>query len=193
MVANTARWQVEKDLGGALRAVDVSKAPAVGFMRVNPDDHTQGVYERTDPFNVSVRVFAKARSGKFKLSWDLLAYNRGMDTKSYDTVLESSSTKFTLKEGAKADLELPLTKHPERDAYRLRLKLEHGGGLIDRYEYTLGVRTDFSTPLKSRVGRSPSRHDVKKKTYYQTTFHHPSYALPKTLEEDLRGFGEYLD
>lgn len=187
-----ARWQVEDDLGAPMKSVDLKNAPAVGHLRINPEKHTEGVYEPGDDFEVVARVFAKERAGAFKLSWELLAYNRGMDGKNYDTILETGARDIALKQNGSQDILLALTKKADRDAYRLKLKLEQSEKVIDTYEYILGYKTDFSQPLESRVGVKPHRNEIKKSTYYQTTFHHPSFKLPNSLEEDLAGFATYL-
>jgi hypothetical protein len=192
VATGTSRWQNEKDLGGKLAPADLSQPPAVGHLRVNPDAHTKGIYEQTDPFRVNVRVFAKGRAGDFKLHWELLAYNQGMYYKSYDTVIGDGTRTFTLPEGGQTDLVLDLPREADQDAYRLKLRLEQNGKTVDDFNYVLGFKTDFSRPLASRAGRKPDRQEVKKSTYYQTTFKHPSFNQPQSLEEDLAGFEEYL-
>jgi len=193
IASQAARWQVEGNLGGTVSPVDMSAPPAVSFMRVNPQAHTRGVYEQNDPFRVTVRAFAKQRAGTFRLAWELLAYNQGMYRKSYETRLDSSARGFTLAAGGQTDLALDLSRQGGQDAYRLKLSLEHDGRVIDTFQYVLGLRTDFGEARTSRTGRKPSRHEVKKSTHYQTTFHHPSFDQPQSLDEDLEGFAEYLD
>ena len=192
VTTKSTRWQVEDDLGAAMQPVDLTKAPAVGHLRINPAKHTRGVYEQGEDFEVVARVFAGERSGELDLSWELLAYNRGMDAKNYDTVLQRGSQTVSLKKDESTDINLNLVKKSDRDAYRLKLKLAQSDTTIDTYEYVLGYKTDFSKPRESRVGAKPHRNEVKKSTYYQTTFHHPSFKLPNSLDEDLAGFAEYL-
>jgi hypothetical protein len=186
------RWQVEGDLGATQQKIDLKSAPKVGYIRINPDHHSNGVYARGEAFDVIVRLFSKKLTGDFKLDWQLLAYNRGMDGKNYDTVLASSSKQVHLDADGQRDLTLSLKKVDHRDAYRLKLTLQHEGNKVDSTTYLLGYQTDFSKPYTSRVGLKPNRHEVKKSTYQQTTFHHPSFSLPNSLEEDLKGFATYL-
>ena len=185
------RWQVESDLGAKLQAVDVSQAPVVGYMRVNPEERTQGIYEQGEAFDVNVRTFSKQLTGTVQLEWTLMAYNRGMDGKNYDTVLQEGSDEIVLNENS-VDHILKLKKDDDRDAYRLKLSLKSGDIILDDYEYVLGFKTDFSKPYTNRVGHKLNRHEIKKSTYQQTTFHHPSFSLPNSLEEDLKGYETYL-
>jgi hypothetical protein len=192
VATGAARWQNENDLGAKPGPVDRSQPPAVGHLRVNPEKHTLGIYEQGDPFKVGVRAFAKERSGDFTLRWELLAYNQGMYYKSYDTVIAAGTRDFSLSRGGRTDLVLDLPREKDEDAYRLKLRLEQDGQTVDDYQYVLGFKTDSSRPRASRAGRKPGREEVKKSTYYQTTFKHPSFNKPRSLEEDLAGFEEYL-
>lgn len=167
----------------ALKAVDIATPPSLGYMRVNPENHSSGVYGIGESFIPTVRLFPKG-SASLELKWKLVPYH-------YDTVIQKGETKVSF--GGKAFVDIPLALEGEggRDAYRLLLEVSRDGKTLDTCEYLMGRKTDLSKPRDTRRGLVRGRDYVKKSAYFRTTFNPPDFG--KSEDEYIGHFINYLD
>ncbi len=170
----------------ALSPVPVTQAPAIGYVRVNPDRPAKGVYPSTGPMAVAVRVFAKG-AAELSVEWRLCPY-------AFDATVQRGSSAVSFASAPYRDLTLALTPPAGRDAYRLKLTVLRDGKVVDAQEYLLGRQTDFSKPMASRAGKILDRDYVKQSSYFRVTYTVPE-ALRKgyTEEQAVADFRLSLD
>ena len=167
-----------------LKKIDMCQIPVLGYLRVNPDTNTNGVYKSNEPMLVTVRVFSKGAK-ELTIDWRLLQY-------AFDTTLEQGkkAVKFTGK--PYIDLPIKLTPQAGRDAYRLELRVMRGDSTVDKCEYVLGRQTDFSRPYATRQGKLLGRDYVKRSSYFRVTYHDGNHKY-KTEKAVLEHFRKFLD
>jgi hypothetical protein len=191
VVASEAmRYEVEGNPDAALpEAVDPTRPPAIGVLRINPDRPKGGVYEAL-PMPVQIRVFP-GEAKALILDWTLVAYPAYLQGKeAVDQVIEKGKAEVRSDGNPYVDHELVLKGETRRDAYRLLLAVNDGDRVVDRREYVLGRRTDFSKPYDSRQGLIRGRDYVKRSPYFRTTCRPDSAA---SEDDAVRQFETYLD
>ncbi len=182
------RWEKNIPPGGAApQKVDATKAPSVGFMRINPDAHTIGVYKQGEPLRVDVRVFKKdGAPSPAKLSWTLNPYG-------YEDVLENGEAAADPKDGGRVDIPVQLKGDASRNAYTLVLALSGADGKeIEKASYVIGVENAKPQAYTSRTGMLRGRDFVKKSSYYRTTYAGDSKKITKEPEQ-IANFEEMLE
>ncbi|HEY3377894.1 MAG TPA: beta-galactosidase, partial [Armatimonadota bacterium] len=185
---DTMRYQVEgkTQAASALPPVNLQAVPAFGYLRINPERHSNGVYGNHEPLTVVVRVYPKSPQ-PLTVSWQLLPYFG-------ETALESGTTTVDTKRTSR-DLQLKLHGEAGRDAYRLHLTVQRAGVTVDTQDYTLGRQTDFRHPYGTRTGKILDRDYVKQSPYNRLTFCATSNGADRLLSEDatVQQFCAFLD
>lgn len=185
---NFMRYAAEGKADKAAPApVSPAAPPALGYLRVNPDRHTNGVYTATEPLDVTVRVFPHGTPA-LTLGWRLRQY-------AWDTTVAEGKEVVPRGGAAFRDVVLRLRPTDGRNVYRLVLTVLEGDRRVDLQEYVLGRVTDFSKPYSTRTGKVLGRAYVK-----QSAFFHTTYVSPRELNikgkseaEELGNFCAFLD
>lgn len=175
------------------RTVDVSLPPLIGHVRLNPSrlsrpDQVGGIYDESEPFQMTVRVFPVTNSKKagLRLKWTLTPY-------AYDTVLQSGEVAVSFGWWSYRDAVIKLNRDAEHDAYRFRYQLvDATDRVIDSGEYTLGVTRKAVLPRLTRTGTLPDRDDIKSRPYFRTTFLQPEFDRPRDEKQALGNFKKML-
>jgi hypothetical protein len=166
-----------------LPAVSPTAPPVLGYLRVNPEAHTQGVYAVGEPLRAVVRLFPQGAAA-LTVRWRLVHYQ-------YDTILERGERTVAFEGKVFVDLPLALTGEARRDAYRLLLTVVRDGKTVDQQEYVLGRTTDLAKPYAARTGLIRGRDFVKRSAYFRTTFNLPD--LGASEDDYVAQFIAYLD
>ncbi len=112
VTGESLRYQVEgSEDRTPPQPVDLKTPPALGYVRINPDAHTAGVYNRDEPLAVTARVFSKGVDN-LKLAWQLKHVM-------YDTIVEEGAADVALAGKPYLDVPISLKGEAGRDAYRL--------------------------------------------------------------------------
>ncbi len=160
--SDSMRYQVNASGDRAAPApVDAAAAPALGNLRINCDKPGRGVYGRGEPLDVQVRVFPKG-ARELAVGWKLTPWL-------YEDVLDQGTNVVAFSGKPFEDLALKLKGTPGRDAYRLQLTVTRAGVVCDSRTYCLGYRTDLGQ-RHDREGRMTDRDELKRHTYYRTTY-----------------------
>ncbi|HEY3418769.1 MAG TPA: beta-galactosidase, partial [Armatimonadota bacterium] len=167
-----------------LATLDPRQAPALGYLRINPTAHTNGVYGVQEPLQVLARVFPKG-AAKLTLSWRLRLY-------AYDTVVQTGTAAVAYHGEPYRELPLKLAWLPGHDAYRLTLQVKRDGVTVDEQEYLVGRQTDFSHPYGTRTGKILDRDYVKQSAYFRVTYHNGNKKFA-TEEEQITHFRAFCD
>ncbi len=166
-----------------LKPVDTKTAPVVGYMRINPDHPGRGVYLPGQPYDISVRVFPKGKSG-LTLQYRLLPY--------YATDVLMSGEK---KLGGQAvqNLTLPFERNPAYNAFRLFVDIMENGAPIDSQEYVFGEKNDPPAKLVYK-GRMTDRHELKKHSYNRLSYvMMTAKAKQKPMQYYIDDFREFVN
>lgn len=183
------RWDqdIDPDNVKALPAVDATKAPVVGQVRVNPKAATGvgGVIKNGEPAKITFRVFPGA-GAKLKLRWELRQY-------AFKVAIGSGEQAIFVGKKGFQDIEVALPIQPDRDAYRVAYSLvDASDRVIDRGDYVLGIAREGIAARTSRFGQLPHRDEIKKRAYNRTT-PFPSDQTFDSEEDTLRAYAELLD
>ncbi len=165
-----------------LKPVDTGKAPSLGHVRINPDHAGRGVYERSEPMRVDLRVFPQGRKS-LEVSWKLTAYG-------FDDVIDQATNQVEFGTSAFQTLSLTPKTQPGRDAYRLLVEVKDQGKIVDGQTYYLGFRTDPKVS-HDRAGELADRREIKKGPYNRTTYVLPPGAASTEAQASAH-FREYL-
>lgn len=183
--SGTYRW--EKNLPPIAQkapATDFSKnAPAIGLMRINPENHTDGVYQPADKMEIAVRVFhSPAISGAAVLKWDIFPY-------SYKNSLGKGEMNITLSPPfSDTVIRPPVTSG--RNAYVLKLSLSVNGNALDEREYVFGIAKNG--PYNSRVGKLTDRDLIKRSAYMRVTYIYGD-TRPVSEDDEVKLFCDMLE
>jgi len=176
------RW--EKNLPHTAKAppADYSKkAPSIGLMRINPDSHTEGVYQPGENADIAVRVFSAPEiAGTTALKWELFPHRK------YTNSLGKGELNVTVKAPfSDTVIKAPVT--PDRNAYLLKLALFRDGKEIDTQEYVFGFAKIAA--YNSRTGKIFDRDYYKRSSYMHTTF----FGGGATEDDHFKLFCKMLD
>ncbi len=157
-----------------LKPVDTRTSPSIGYLRINPDHQTCGVYRRPEKPEIELRVFP-GKKQKLTVKWSLLSYN-------FPEVLDQGSSVLTFgdssgKEPFRSLRIVPRTSQ-NRDAYRLLAEVADGAKIVDRQTYYFGFRTD-PVQRHDRAGEPADRRKIKQRPYNRTT-----YLLPEKIAKN---------
>lgn len=141
--------------------VDVTKAPALGNLRVRCGGTGRGVYQRGEPLTVQARVFAKG-ARQLKLEWTLTPWM-------FAEVLDQGARTIAFGETPFEDVSIELKSSANRDAYGLHLTVKDGDKPIDTRTWVIGYRTDLSRS-HDRPGSMTKRDELKQHAYNRTTY-----------------------
>lgn len=183
--SGTYRW--EKNLPPAAQKApptDFSKkAPAIGLMRLNPDKHTDGIYQPTESAEILVRIFPSAKiSGTAVLKWELLPY-------SYKNSLGKGEMSVTVNPPfSDTVIKAPITA--DRNAYVLKLSLSSDGKVLDDQEYVFGFAKN--EPYTSRVGKLTDRDLIKSSAYMRVSYLYGDTPA-KAEDEAVKHFCQVLE
>ena len=167
----------------APEAVALTTAPALGIMRINPEQHMDGVYDRGESATVTVRLFAKS-ANDVKLTWRLRPF-------AYDTTFAEAAQTVRFDGKPFVDVDLTIPWQDDHDAYRLDLSAEQEGKIVDRQQYVLGRRTDLTQPRTTRKGKLVDRDLIKQSAYFHLTYVEPE--RPKGEDATLADFIAFMD
>lgn len=163
----------------------LDRAPAIGYLRVNPGDPRRGVYAPEDPLRVNVRLFPQ---GKRQLTLRYVLYPYF-----FADPLSTGEKTLAPADDAPQNLELSFSNAPAGNAFRLELELLEQGTRIDQRTWFLGRR---NTPPGEhpRAGALIDRHELKKDAYNRFTYVRTDGNAPgKNTRQALVGdFREYL-
>lgn len=169
------RWHTDLPPGDVGTPLDLSKPPAIGRIRLNPDRFTDGLYPEGEPIIIQARVYDGDGS---KLRWKLL-------TMLFDETIKEGAE--TIKGG---NVSIPVSLPEGHRAARFQYELVGKGGVIeDQGEFRIGIAGPVQ-PLHSRTGLIPDRNEIKKAPYNRITFHIGDGG--KTADERLQRFSETL-
>ena len=75
--SGTYRWEKNLPHSAKAQPVDFSKkAPLIGLMRINPENHTDGVYQPGENADIAVRIFSSPKiTGATVLKWEMFPYS----------------------------------------------------------------------------------------------------------------------
>jgi hypothetical protein len=181
------RYQAEGNTAATIPTPpDLHREPVLGYLRINPDTHTTGVYSATEPLTVMARVFPKG-ANSLTLAWELDQY-------AYHTCVEREQTLVEFHGKAYKDIPIHLAGEGGRDAYRLQLTLRDGTSIVDTQEYILGRQADFSKPYASFHGKIADRDYVKQSAYFRVTYFPPEGSdHPQSEDALVTHFNAFLD
>lgn len=163
VAGTTLTYQVEKNPSHTLpQYISNTTVPILSYLRINPAQHTNGVYENNEPLKVIVRVFAKGAT-RLSLHARLRQYI-------YDTTVEEQSAPVEFNGQPYRDIPLYFNGEVRRNAYRLNLEVTRDNKIVDRQDYTLGQQTDFTTPRPVPAGKIYDRDYVKQSSYFRFTY-----------------------
>lgn len=165
---------------------DPAAPPVLGYLRVNPLAHTNGVYAQGEPLTVSVRVFPTVQAQALDLSWSVQPYR-------FPNELQRGQARVDFAGRPFVDVPVEVQAETGRDAYRLVLKLAAGGTTLDQTTYYLGRRSDLSQPRRTRQGRLMDRDYVKQGAYNRITYLPPEGTEFKSEAAALQDFATRLD
>ncbi|HEY3378631.1 MAG TPA: beta-galactosidase [Armatimonadota bacterium] len=169
----------------ASKPVAVTQPPVMGYLRVNPVAHTNGVYAIGEPLKVALRLFPKAAK-TLTLRWQVTAYG-------YPAVLEHGEQEVTFGREVFRDVPLTVAAQPGRDAYRLLLSVVRDGKAVDQRAYYLGHQTDFRTPYTGRLGKVLDRDYVKQASYNRVSYFNPTARTAASEDVAFKHFSTTLD
>lgn len=186
--SNEFRWERNIPPGDPEKSqqVDTSKAPVIGFIRINPDRNenamtTGGVYEEGSLMDVSFRIFPKGNE-KLSLHWTLTHY-------AFPTKLAEGQQEVNFTGKASRDVQVKLPPFGDRDAFKLLYSLRNPKGEeVDSGEYIVGVARPKIQARTSRRGVLIDRQEIKKFPYFRTTFLQPKNARMDSEEASLQNF-----
>ncbi len=165
-------------------SLDARSEPALGYVRINPESHSNGVYAAGEPLTVIARVFPKG-AGTLTLAWELDEYG-------FNTVVEKGQTPVEFHGEAYQDIPIRLTGEEGRDAYRLQLAVRNGETTVDAQEYLLGRQSDFSNSDTPSPGKITNREYVKQSAYFRLTYT-PEQDRPQSEDGMVAQFSTFLD
>ncbi len=163
--------------------------PAAGFLRINPAAHTNGVYKRNEPLEVTVRIFPQGAK-ELTLAWRLREY-------AYDVKLAEGREKVAIGKTPFTDLVLKAAWKDGVDTYLLVLTVLDGETKLEEQEYIVGRTSETAVPYGDRVGVIPDRNDIKRKPFTHVTYSpskkadfHPAF---ESKEAALADFVKFAD
>lgn len=165
-----------------LKPVNTRTPPSIGYLRINPDHQTCGVYRRPEAPVIELRIFPGEKR-KLNLKWSLLAYD-------FPDVLDQGCSVLTFEgmSGKDSYRSLRITPRtlPDRDAYRLLAEVLDGGKTVDRQIYYFGFQTDPER-RHDRAGQTVDRREIKQHPYNRTT-----YLLPANAAKNEAGAEQHF-
>lgn len=185
VTGESLRYQVEGNPDRtAVVPVDPASPPAMGCVRINPDEHAAGVYQRDEPLVVKARVFAKG-AGDVRLAWQLKHCL-------FDTVIEEGQAAVSFGQRPYVDMPIALKGEAGRDAYRLVVTvlppqaasqpasapatvaakpMPNPVVKLDEQTYFLGRLSDLTASYEGRTqGERRGRDVVHRSAYMRFTF-----------------------
>ena len=188
------RWEQNLPFGGEdkLTIVDLSKAPVIGHVRIDPDparkaDVVGGVFKSGTAFEVTLRIFAPEGGKAETLNWKLTPYM-------YSTPLDQGSQAIDFAGKPYVDVKLPLKAEDGRNAYKLQYEVSNADKqAVDAGEYVLGFTQDQIPAYLSRKGTLPDRNEIKKYPYFRTTFLPRAQTPPQSEAEEIKEFRTMID
>ena len=164
---------------------DVRTPPALGYLRINPEQHTEGVYERDEPGVVNVRVFPRRRD-ELTLSWRLRPF-------AYDTTIAEGKQIVQFAGQPFRDIPVTVPWQTDQDAYRLLFEVHSGDLTLDREQYVLGRETDLTHPRTTRIGQLVDRQKIKQSAYFHVTYARNEVQAFKSEDEAVADFEAFAD